>query len=301
MPILRNEKLPEDLVERLQYIELFTSRAVKSALLGDYKSRTRGQGFNFDQHKKYQEGDDFRQIDWNVFARLQEVFVKKNLEDKQLAVVVVADLSRSMELVTNALSKKEVLFELTAALTFSAVADQIGAGLLVFADKIEEYIAPAKGRRQVWKILERLWNLSPGTVETNLGLPLEFLHTRLKKSSLIFYLSDFVGRKNLFHSPYLRMVTKKHDLVPVVIEDQLESIFPSTRGFVRIRDLESNKEVTVRTSPKKQEIYNQQMQQRRAELQSAFYRLGLDHIWIRSDRPYINTLLQFFLNRKRRR
>ncbi len=301
MPILTDKKLPEDLVERLYYIELFTKRAVRSALLGDYKSRTRGQGFNFDQHKKYQVGDDFRQIDWNVFARLQEVFVKKNLEDKQLEVVVVTDLSRSMELVTNALSKKEILFEITAALSFSAVADQIGAGLLAFADKIEEYIAPAKGRRQVWKILERLWNLSPGTVETDLSLPLEFLHTRLKKSSLVFYLSDFVGREDLFHSPYLKMVTKKHDLVPIVIEDRLEAVFPATRGFVRIRDLESNREVAVRTSPKRQQLYNQQMQQRREELQSSFYRLGLDHVWVRSDRPYINTLLQFFLNRKRRR
>ena len=144
MSKLADEQLPEDLVERLHYLELYTGRVVRNALLGDHKSPIRGHGFNFDQHKKYQEGDDFRQIDWNVFARLGEVFVKKNLEDKELNLVLVTDISRSMELTTNAISKKEMLLELTATLAFSAAVDHIGVGLLVFAERVEEYLSSAK-------------------------------------------------------------------------------------------------------------------------------------------------------------
>jgi len=301
MSKLADEQLPEDLVERLHYLELYTGRVVRNALLGDHKSPIRGHGFNFDQHKKYQEGDDFRQIDWNVFARLGEVFVKKNLEDKELNLVLVTDISRSMELTTNAISKKEMLLELTATLAFSAAVDHIGVGLLVFAERVEEYLPPAKGRRYVWKILERLWTLSPQTVKTDLNAPLQFLNTQLKKCSLIFYLSDFVGREDIFYSPYLKMVVSRHDLVPVVIEDRLETFFPAANGFLRIKDLEYGKEMVIRTSPRYQRRYKRQLEEKRRSLQASFYRLGLDHLWLRSDQPYINPLLQFFLSRRRRR
>ena len=296
-----DEQLPPYLLNRVHYLELYTSRVVRSALMGDHKSRVRGHGFDFDEHKKYQQGDDYRQIDWNVFARLEEVFVKKNLEDKELNVVLVADISGSMDLSTHDVSKKELLLEIAAILAFSAAVDQIGVGLLAFTDRVEDYLSPAKGRRQAWKILERLWSLTPQGAHTDLHSPLEFLNTHLKKCTLIFYLSDFMGKGDLFYSPYLKMLVRRHDLVPVVIEDKLETVLPATRGFLRIRDLESGKEMIVRTSPENQKNYQRQLDERRSNLRSSFYRLGLDHLWLRSDRPYINPLLHFFLSRKRRR
>jgi uncharacterized protein (DUF58 family) len=273
---------------------------MRNALMGDYKSHVRGQGFNFDQHKKYQRGDDFRQIDWNVLARLQEVVVKKKLEDKELHMVIVADLSRSMDLITGDQTKRDVLMEIAATLAFSAAADHVGVGLLAFAGRVEKFVAPAKGRRQAWKILEQLWQLRPTTTGTNLHEPLEFLNSRLKKGTLIFYLSDFIGKEEIFESPYLRILLKKHDLVPIVIEDPLDTFFPGTRGYLDVHDVESNRRMRVRTSPSNRRRYQEQIEQQQQRLQASFYRLGLDHLWLRTDRPCVQPILEFFLNRKRR-
>jgi uncharacterized protein (DUF58 family) len=297
---LERGTLPPELFERLHYVELYTSRVMRNALMGDYKSHIRGQGFNFDQHKKYQRGDDFRQIDWNVLARLQEVVVKKKLEDKELHTVIVADLSRSMELLTGEHTKREILMEIAATLAFSAAADHIGVGLLAFAGQVERFVAPAKGRRQAWKILEQLWQLRPTTIDTDLHRPLEFLNARLKKGTLVFFLSDFIGKEDVFESPYLRILLKKHDLVPLVIQDRLDGCFPGTRGYLDLRDVESNRRIRIRTSPANRRRYEEQIAQHRERLQVSFYRLGLDHLWLRTDESCVQPILEFFLNRKRR-
>ncbi len=282
-------------------MELYTARVVRDALIGDYRSRIRGHGFDFDQHKKYQQGDDFRQLDWNVFARTEEAFVKRNFEDKELNTIIVADLSRSMEFTTSDVSKKELLLEVTATLAFSAAMDNIGVGLLAFAERVEEYVPPAKGRKQTWKLLERLWSMRPQTTQTDLKAPLEFLNSQLKKSSLIFLLSDFAGRADILESPYLKMLVRRHDLVPIVIVDRLESFLPGTGGFVRVKDAECDKEIVVRIFRKDQQKYSRLADERMTRLRTSFYRLGLDHLWLRSDQPYLNPVLEFFLNRKRRR
>jgi uncharacterized protein (DUF58 family) len=293
--------LPAELFERLHYVELYTGRVMRNALMGDYKSPIRGQGFNFDQHKKYQRGDDYRQIDWNVLARLQEVFVKKKLEDKELHAIVVTDLSRSMDLTTGGRSKHDVLMEVAATLAFSAAADHISVGMLAFAGDVEHFVAPAKGQRQAWKILEDLWRLEPSTPETDLHRPLEFLNARLKKASLIFYLSDFIGLQDIFESASLRILLKRHDLVPFIIEDPLDVTFPGTRGYINVRDVESRRTWRVRTSPRERRRSEARIQEHRDHLRVSFYRLGLDHLWLRTDEPCVQPVLEFFLNRKRRR
>jgi uncharacterized protein (DUF58 family) len=173
-------------------------------------------------------------------------------------------------------------------------------GLLAFAGQVEKFIPPAKGRRQAWKLLDQLWQLRPTTIETDLHRPLEFLNERLKKGTLIFYLSDFIGKEEIFESPYLRILLKKHDLVPLVIEDRLDTFFPGTRGYLDIRDVESNRKIRVRTSPSNRLRYQQQIEQQRHRLQLSFYRLGLDHLWLRTDEPCVQPIMEFFLNRKRR-
>ena len=302
--MLRNasaSSIPPDLLEHLNYIELYTSRVVRSALMGDYRSRVRGHGFDFDQHKKYQQGDDFRQIDWNVFARMEEVFVKRKFEDKELNSVIVADVSASMEFTTTAISKKELLLHLAATLAFSAAAENIGVGLLAFTNCVEEYIAPGKGRKQAWKIVERLWNLRPEQRGTDHAAPLAFLNSKLKKSCLLFCLSDFAGERSMFESPFLKMIVKKHDFVPIVVEDRLESRLPAASGFVRLRDMEHRHETVVRFSGRDRQKHDLKAEERRRGLQQSFYSLGLDHLWLRPDQPYLNPVLEFFLNRKRRR
>lgn len=294
------QDLPEELVERLQYIELYTGRVVRNALLGDYRSRIRGQGFNFDEHKRYQRGDDFRQIDWNVFARVQEAFVKKKLEDKELNIILVTDVSRSMDLGTRSASKRDRLLEVTATLAFSAAMEQIGVGWLAFSSKVDAFVQPVRGRPHVWRILRRLWRIRPDPGETELEVPLQFLHQQLKKGHMIFYLSDFQGDGRFFDSPFLKIIVKKHDFIPVVMQDWLESEFPSSSGFLRVRDLESGREEQIRITPRNLERYRKRIRDWRRDLRRSFFRLGMDHLWVRTDRPYLNDALQLFLNRKRR-
>jgi len=292
--------IPEELVKQLRYIEIYTTRVVRNALIGDHRSSIRGHGFEFYEHKKYQQGDDYRHIDWNVTARMQHPYIKKNFEEKEINAIVVADLSRSMELSSIDLSKKELLMHLTATIAFSAVSDNIGVGFLGFTDLVEEYIAPQKGRMQVWKVLDRLWNLRPQHHGTNLECALDYLTKHLKKMSLIFFISDFISQKNILDSQYLKILSQKHDFVPIILEDNLERMLPKSKGFLRIKDLEDGQEMTISLSGQNLAMYEQLMNKRKKDMEQAFYSLNLDHVFIQVGQSYLDPLLGFFLNRKKR-
>ena len=149
------------LIDRLRYVEIFTTRAVRNHRAGDYLSRIRGRSFEFDEHKPYQPGDDTRQIDWNVTARMQAPFVKRELEEKELGVMILVDVSRSMLFSSTAQSKKDLAVEAAAVLAFSAAADNINTGLLAFTDRVECSFPPKRGTGQAWRLIEALYDLKP--------------------------------------------------------------------------------------------------------------------------------------------
>lgn len=293
--------IPEELIKQLRYIEIYTTRAVRNALVGDHLSSIRGHGFEFYEHKRYQQGDDYRQIDWNVTARMQYPYIKKSFEEKEINAIIAADLSKSMDFTTTNLTKKELLMQLTATIAFSAISDNISMGFLGFTDSVEEYIAPQKGRRQVWKILDRLWNLHLRNHGTNLESALDYLTKHLKKMSLIFFISDFISPENMFDSKHLKILSQKHDFIPIVLEDNLESMLPRSRGFLRIKDLENGQEMVVNLSSRNLAVYEQLMRKRKEDMGRVFYDLNLDHVFIQTGQSYLDSLLGFFLNRKRRR
>lgn len=292
--------IPEGFIHQLRYIEIYTTRAVRNARVGEYRSSIRGHGFEFYEHKRYQQGDDYRQIDWNVTARMQHPYIKRSFEEKEINVIVVADLSKSMDFTTTHLTKRELLVQLTATLAFSAISDHLGVGFLGFTDSVETYMVPRKGRAQAWKILERLWNVRLRGQGTHLEPALEYLVGHLKKMSVIFLISDFVFPEDRLGSKPLKALSQKHDLIPIVLEDPLERTLPRSRGFLRIRDLEHDQEMVVNLSDRNLAAYEQWMGKRKENIRRIFYDLNVDHIFIQVGQPYLDSLLEFFLNRKRR-
>jgi uncharacterized protein (DUF58 family) len=293
--------IPQELRDELRYIEIYTRRAVRDHRVGDYRSPLRGRGFEFDQHKPYQQGDDYRQIDWNATARMRHPFVKKDFEEKELSAVILADLSGSMEFASVDQSKRELLARIAAILAFSASGSNMKVGVLGFTDRIELDIPLKSGSRQIWQILESLWAVKANSSKTDFALPLTHLSGRLKTSALIFLISDFIQAEQALRGAALRNIARKHDLVPVIIDDQWEEDLPSGRGFARLRDAESSGVMLFNLNGKNRRVYRSMMLERRVALERALYRLGLDHLFLRAGKPYLDPLIGFFLGRKKRR
>ena len=288
-------------MEELRYLEIYTRKAVRDHHVGDYRSPLRGRGFEFDQHKRYQHGDDYRQIDWNATARMGYPYVKRDFEEKELSAVIIADLSRSMDFGSVDTTKRDLLVRIAATLAFSAATDNMKVGLLGFTDRIELELPLKKGPAHSWRVVEALWNAQPASPRTDYALPFEHLLTRLTTSTLLFFISDFVQVENSFHCHALHHLARKHDLIPVVIEDRWDQALPGGSGFLRWRDAESGGAMVLSLSRHNKNIYRALMQERKIGLQRSFYNLNLDHLFLSLGTPYLDALLGFFLARKRRK
>jgi len=293
--------IPDELVKRLQYIEIYTRKAARHHWVADYRSPLRGRGFEFDQHKPYQQGDDYRQIDWNVTARMPQPYIKKAYEEKEMNAVILADLSRSMEFATVDQSKKQLLLEVAAILAFSAINDDMKVGLLGFTDEIEIDLPSKKGLAQVWKILDTLWNIRPSSQKTNLLRPLQHLETRLQTASLLFCISDFITQEEALTSHSLQKLVRRHDFIPVILDDELEEALPRGRGYLRLRDAEWGGEMMLRLSDRTRGKYELLVRERKITLQRSLYKLNLDHLFLRAGKPFLDSIIGFFFTRRRAR
>ena len=293
--------IPDELVKRLQYIEIYTRKAARHHWVADYRSPLRGRGFEFDQHKPYQLGDDYRQIDWNVTARMPQPYIKKAYEEKEMNAVILADLSRSMEFATVDQSKKQLLLEVAAILAFSAINDDMKVGLLGFTDEIEIDLPSKKGLAQVWKILDTLWNIRPSSQKTNLLRPLQHLETRLQTASLLFCISDFITQEEALTSHSLQKLVRRHDFIPVILDDELEEALPRGRGYLRLRDAEWGGEMMLRLSDRTRGKYELLVRERKITLQRSLYKLNLDHLFLRAGKPFLDSIIGFFFTRRRAR
>jgi uncharacterized protein (DUF58 family) len=293
--------LPRQLIDRLRYVEIYTTRAVRNHRAGDCLSRIRGRSFEFDEHKPYQRGDDTRQIDWNVTARMQAPFVKRELEEKELGAMIMVDLSRSMLFTSTGQTKKDLAVEIAAALAFSAAEDNMKTGLLAFTDRVECYLPPKRGRLQAWRLVETLWDLRACGRGTSFTPSLELLRSSLKHTALALCLSDFVSADSLWNSQYLASVVHKVDFVPVILEDRWEEELPEISGYVRLKDAEEEESMVLALSPKRCGKYRLLLQERREEIRRRLHRLGLDHIVLRTGEDYLKPIVTFFGTRKRRR
>ena len=283
-----------ELLKKVRKIEIKTKGLSKHIFSGEYHSAFKGRGMSFSEVRNYHYGDDIRNIDWNVTARTGDPHVKIFEEERELTVMLVIDVSRSSYFGTVSQLKSELITELSAVISFSAIQNNDKVGVIFFSDRVEKFIPPKKGKSHILRIIRELINYEPEHQGTDLQVALEYLNNLIKKRCITFVLSDFItsGYENA-----LRIVSKKHDVVGMCIYDPREEKIPSI-GLMRLYDPETNHIQLVDTSSKKIRMaYEQKFAAMRTAFKNQFVRAGADPMYIRMDQPYIQELMKFFKKR----
>ena len=300
--------VPREILKQVRLIELRTRGLVDSLFGGEYHSVFRGQGMEFSEVREYQPGDDVRNIDWNVTARMGHPYVKKHVEERELTVLLAVDLSGSEQFATRGRFKAQVAAEVAAVLALSAVRNNDRVGLVIFSDRIEHVVPPKKGRRHVLRLIRDVLAFRPAGRGTDLAGGLDYAARLLPHRGTIFLLSDFLpqygmafeaGAVAVTWEKTLRLVSRRHDVVGIRITDAAELSLPDV-GLLLLTDPETGQEVAVRTDDAAiRSEFDQAVAREDAELRRLFRRLGVDQIEVRTDAPIVRPLLSFFRRRER--
>jgi len=290
--------LPPEMLEAVRRIEIRTLRLVDEMFSGEYHSVFKGRGIEFREVREYVPGDDVRTIDWNVTARTGSPFVKLFEEERELTVMLLADVSRSGHFGSGPRSKMEVAAELCGVLAFAAIANKDKVGLVLFSDRVEKYIPPAKGKTHVLRLIRELLAFEPTGRGTDLNAPLQLIGSVLKRKATVFLVSDFWAGD---FSTSLRVVNRRHDCVAVRIRDPRERTLPDV-GLVRWVDAESGRTVLVdSSSPAVREALAARVRRHDTALERTLRRLSVDLVDIDATRSYVEPLQAFFARRTGRR
>jgi uncharacterized protein (DUF58 family) len=289
--------LAKDLIKRIRKLEISTRKIVSDLLAGQYHSVFKGRGMAFAEVRQYQPGDEIRIIDWNVTARMNDAYVKVFTEERELTVMLVVDVSASEEFGSRIRSKAEVAAEVAALIAFSAIANNDRVGLILFSDRVEKVIPPKKGRKHVLRVVSDILSFRPVGKGTDLAAGLNFVARLAKRKAVTFLISDFLATR---FEASLKIVGRKHDVIPVVIADPLESAFPKL-GLVEMEDAETGTRLVVDTSDLKvRSMFAQSMGDTREALRRLFRKLELDFVELRVGEEYVSSLARFFRARARR-
>lgn len=289
--------LTKEIIKQVRQIEIRTRGLVNQVFSGEYHSVFKGRGMEFSEVREYQFGDDIRNIDWNVTARFGHPFVKIFEEERELTVILMADLSGSLIFGSVDKTKQQIAAELSAILAFSALKNNDKVGLILFTDKIEKFVPPRKGKKHVLRIIREVLSFEPEGKSTNIKAALEYMNNAIKKRSIVFLLSDFMDTG---YDKILRIVGKRHDLIGIVLNDIREDEIPPM-GLVKFTDAETGNERWIDTSDKKTRYLFRQFRERNiANRKSLFLSSRLDSIEITAGDNYIKPLVQFFRLRERR-
>ncbi len=289
--------LTKELIKRIRKIEITTKKVVSSVLSGQYHSVFKGRGMAFSEVRQYQPGDEVRTIDWNVTARMNDAFVKVFTEERELTVMLLLDVSASETFGSRKQSKAEIAAEVAAQVAFSAISNGDRVGLILFSDRVEKVVPPRKGRSHVLRLISDILSFQPQGTKTDLACGLTYLTQISKRKSVAFFISDFIAKG--FEKP-LRIVARKHDLVPVVLVDPFEEKFPSL-GLVDLEDVETGERMTVDTSDFRiRARFMKYMAARREERTTLFRRLKLDSVELNAGDEYAQALQRFFRMRAAR-
>ncbi len=286
-----------ELLKKVRKIEIRTKGLVNQIFSGEYHSVFKGRGMTFSEVREYQFGDDIRMIDWNVSARFNHPYIKVFEEERELTVMLVVDVSGSGEFGTVQQMKKDVATELCAVLAFSAIQNNDKVGIILFSDVVEEFIPPKKGRTHILRIVRELLDFQPTRRGTNITEGLRYLTSAIKKRSIAFVISDFLGDG---YDDALKIAAKKHDLIGVHLFDLREAELPPS-GLIRVFDAETTEATWVDTSDRMvRDGYARWWKQQGETRQKLFRRSGVDAIDIRIDQSYIQPLVAFFRLREKR-
>ncbi|RKU06640.1 DUF58 domain-containing protein [Candidatus Poribacteria bacterium] len=289
-----NEK---EILKKIQRIEIFTNRLVNTIFAGEYESVFKGQGITFDEVREYQAGDEIRTIDWNVTARMGQAYIKKYVEERELVMMLVVDVSASTRFGSIAETKAEIAAEIAALLAFSAIKNNDKVGLVCFTDTVEHFVAPRKGKRHVLRVVRDILHFQPKQSGTNIETALAFVDQVLKPHSVVFLISDF---KNTGYEKQLRVSSKRHSLIAVTLQDRRELELQDV-GLIELEDAESGETMVVDTrSEEARQLYTELNQRADAERRQVFRANQVDAIDIRTDESYVKPLIRFFRQRAAR-
>jgi uncharacterized protein (DUF58 family) len=289
--------IPKELARKIRHLEITTSRAVNDVLAGEYESVFKGRGMEFDEVREYVPGDEIRTIDWNVTARMGHPFVKRFVEERELTLLLLVDLSASGAFGTVDKTKNEVAAELSALLAFSAIKNNDKVGLVAFTDAIELFVPPKKGTSHVLRLIRDLLNFRPKQAQTDLVAALDYIGKITHRRCVVFLISDFQAEG--FAKP-LRILGKRHDLIALSITDPRERALPDV-GLVELQDAETGERVVVDTgSLAVRRQYEGLGRARSDRLAETFRSMDVDHLEVVTGEDYVRDLVAFFRMRERR-
>jgi len=315
--------IPREILKKIRQIELRTNRLVSETLGGQYHSVFKGQGMNFEEVREYQPGDEVRSIDWNVTARMNHPFVKKFVEERELTLMLIVDLSGSGLFGSGEQAKRELAAEIASVLAFSAIRNNDKVGLILFTDEIEKYMPPKKGRKHVLRVIREILFYEPKRKGTNLNTALQFLSRVTAHKAIAVVISDFLDENSPANagaggvrraSPSaggsmmsmgcqaaLRQANRRHDVVAVHIADRFEMELPAL-GRLILEDAETGKVVEVNTSVLRHRVAFKERQARaQTDLARMFRSSNIDAIQLLTGQPYGAALGRFFETREKRR
>ena len=290
--------LPTELMRQVRRLQLRARRAVQTLLGGEYRSTFKGTGLSFDEVREYRPGDDVRSIDWNVTARMDAPYIKRYVEERELTVLLLMDVSGSLNFGSQAMTKRTVAAELAALIAFSANANNDRVGLITHSDAVERFIRPARGARHILRLLRDVLYFEPTRAGTSLRAGLDWLNRSQRKRAIVFVFSDFADTG---YEQALRLAGRKHDLVAVRVGDPLEEALPDV-GLMSLVDAETGRRTLIDTHSRTlRDAYAARARERREAFQKLTRSVPIDLIDVGTGGGHFDELLRFFRIRERRR
>ena len=289
--------IPDEMLKKIRRIDIRTSQMVNDVLGGQYESVFKGQGMEFEEVREYQPGDEVRSIDWNVTARLGRPFLKKYVEERELTIMLLLDVSASSTFGSIKQRKDELSAELCAVLAFSAIKNNDKVGLIIFTDRIEKHVPPKKGRRHVLRVISEALSFEPEGRRTDIAVALEYLNRVTIRRTVTFLISDFMATD---YELSLRIANRRHDIIALTITDPRELELPDV-GILDLEDAETGEKIRIDTKVRRVREAYQRLALDRMQAKSRILRsANVDTIDVSTDKPYIEPLLKFFRMRERR-
>jgi uncharacterized protein (DUF58 family) len=294
---LSTKAVPREVLRQVKLIELRTRGLVNTVFSGEYQSVFKGQGMEFAEVREYAPGDDYRTIDWNVSARMGHPYIKKYTEERELTVLFAVDLSGSAQFGTRGRFKAEVAAEIAAVIAMAAIKNNDRVGLLLFTDRIEQFVPPKKGRRHALRLIRDLLAFEPLGRGTDLSTALDYVGRVLSHSAIVFLISDFLDDG---FEKSLKVISRRHDLVAITVADPREQALPDV-GFLELYDAETDQRVVLDSGNRfVREQFEYLAGEEQVQLRRLLRRLSVDQIEIQTDRSYVPPLINFFRARERK-
>ncbi len=287
----------KEILKKIQRIDIFTNRLVNTIFAGEYRSIFKGQGITFDEVREYQEGDEIRAIDWNVTARMGQAYIKKYVEERELVMMLLVDMSASTRFGSLSDSKAEIAAEIAALFAFSAIRNNDKVGLICFTDTVEHYVPPRKGKRHVLRVVRDILRFQPNRPGTDVSEVLSFANKILKPHTVIFLISDLM---DIDYQQQLRVTAKRHSLIAITLKDRRELEIPNI-GLITLTDPETGEKIVVDTrSEYGRQLYLEHIRQLEAERLRILRTSKVDNIDIKTDESYVIPLIRYFHQRATR-